>query len=330
MPPATLVPWLFTLLGSRVVNADFHFLTCISTGPSATPIPSQPSIVVPANDMENCSGVLGPRMVLLENLTQPVGSAGVVIFSIEGLCDAPRLEVWTESSDLLGVYIAGGDGVRRGDCGPSNTQNYSCGSQALSLNCNDSWTCFTGICEAPRADSTSTTLPPGNVSNLNKPSAVGALSPGGPCASASSQPVPATATATPSSAAKTTPSSKSSIIVGCVLGAICLGLGLSLTFALCSYKRKRRGKSVESPSPMSERAASGPEVLQIAPVAVPRGPLVPRPFLAFQAARPSLKTGIPAPISAARTSARAEGSNTGAEAFPPSYSDRGEGSEHAD
>lgn len=59
--------------------------------------------------MTSCSGILGERMVILENLTQPVGTAGK--FSINNFCDATRLDVYLASSDLLSVYYSGGDGT---------------------------------------------------------------------------------------------------------------------------------------------------------------------------------------------------------------------------
>ncbi|KAJ6536602.1 hypothetical protein DFH09DRAFT_1401741 [Mycena vulgaris] len=300
---AIIVIWLFTLLASRVVRADFHFLNCVSTGPSKIGIPSNPTIVVPASDMADCSGVLGPRMVLLQNLTQPVGSTGLDVFSIDGLCGAPRLDVWVQSPDreLLGVYVDNGDGVRKGNCGPSNVQNYTCTSQDLSLSCTDSWTCFTGICEVPRVGSVT--------------SAVGA--------SASAQDVLASATASPAAStvsltASAASSSKAATVVGCVLGVICLSLGLGITLLL--WKRKSREESVESPSPTKE-------ALQLSPGP---DPLAVRPFQEFRAATPSLKMGMmSAPTSATSTvSVRGEGNSAGAgtsdaagmEAFPPEYS----------
>jgi hypothetical protein len=61
------------------------------------------------SDMANCAGILGPRMVILQNLTQPVGKGSV--FSIDNFCDARRLDVYTSSSDLLGFFNSGGDGT---------------------------------------------------------------------------------------------------------------------------------------------------------------------------------------------------------------------------
>ncbi|KAJ6490152.1 hypothetical protein DFH09DRAFT_95364 [Mycena vulgaris] len=168
--------------------------------------------------------------------------------------------------------------------------------------CTDSWTCFTGICEIPRAGSVT--------------SAVGA--------SASAQGVLANATVSP--VATTASSSKAAIIVGCVLGVICLLLGVGIVLLL--WKRKSREESAENPMPTKE-------VLQLSSGAAP---LAVRPFQEFHAATPSLKMGMMvAPTSATSTvSVRGEGSSAGAgtsdagtEAFPPEYSasDRG-GNKH--
>ncbi|KAJ7465242.1 hypothetical protein FB451DRAFT_1179403 [Mycena latifolia] len=137
----------FQSLETSGLLSHFHFLNCISTGPSAITIPSHPSIVVPANDMTDCTSILGAGTVLLQNLTQPVGTGGV--FSIEGLWNSKRLDVWPQSpgTDLLGVYYSGGGTAY-------------------------SWTCFTGICESPRED-TVTTQWPWSVANTTSASAVG-------------------------------------------------------------------------------------------------------------------------------------------------------------
>ncbi|KAJ7134222.1 hypothetical protein C8R44DRAFT_769897 [Mycena epipterygia] len=154
---AMLLPWVVVLLASRVVHADFHFLNCVSTGPSANPIPTNPTIAVPTSDMASCTGILGERMVLLENLTQPIDKASVSSFN--NFCDTGRLDVYPRSSDLLAIFYSGGDGTLQGQCSPSPAKNYSCSSQALSLDCSDSWTCFSGICETPREDSVTTHSP---------------------------------------------------------------------------------------------------------------------------------------------------------------------------
>jgi hypothetical protein len=49
-------------------------------------------------------------MVLLENLTQPVGEAAK--FSINDLCGAQRLDFYLPSSNALTIYYAGGDGTQ--------------------------------------------------------------------------------------------------------------------------------------------------------------------------------------------------------------------------
>lgn len=52
-------------------------------------------------------------MLVVENLTQPIGQASV--FSINNFCDDRRLDIRLASSDLLGIFNSGGDGtlVRR-------------------------------------------------------------------------------------------------------------------------------------------------------------------------------------------------------------------------
>ncbi|KAJ7745953.1 hypothetical protein B0H14DRAFT_3514412 [Mycena olivaceomarginata] len=75
---AMLVPWAFVFL-ANAVYADFHFLSCVSSGPSANPFSPSPAIAVPTSDLASCSGILGERMLVVENLTQPIG-----------ICETPR------------------------------------------------------------------------------------------------------------------------------------------------------------------------------------------------------------------------------------------------
>ncbi|KAJ6490148.1 hypothetical protein DFH09DRAFT_1454434 [Mycena vulgaris] len=301
--------WLFALLTSRAVRADFHLLDCVSTGPSRIGIPSNPTIVVPASDMADCSGILGPRMVLLQNLTTPVASMPFnTFFSIPGLCGAPLLDVWMQTPDhsLLSVFIHAADGVRKGDCGTNlSPQNHSCSAQDLSLNCTDTWTCFTAICEAPRAGSVTSVV---SASSLSAPPFT--PSPSGTSAGTTpSAPVPVSPAANTAITAPR-PTSNAPVILGSVLGAGCLGLGLAVAVLVRARSRSRRRD--EGRGDRSESA---------------------RPFQAFRAARPPLKSGA-LPV-APTMGARAEGSSAGAsagssiemgtrdagaEAFPPKYS----------
>ncbi|KAJ7808896.1 hypothetical protein B0H14DRAFT_1508547 [Mycena olivaceomarginata] len=76
---------------------------------------------------------------------------------MNNFCGARRLDIRLASSDLLDIFTSGGDGtVKLGECSPSRPRNFSCSSASLSLTCTDSWTCFSGICEAPREGSTTT------------------------------------------------------------------------------------------------------------------------------------------------------------------------------
>ncbi|KAJ6536598.1 hypothetical protein DFH09DRAFT_1283794 [Mycena vulgaris] len=286
--PAIIVPWLFALLASRAVRADFHLLDCVSTGPSRISIPSNPTIVVPASDMANCSGILGPRMVLLQNLTTPVASVPFnTSFSIPGLCDAPLLDVWTQTPDhdLLSVFIQATDGVRKGDCGTNlNPQNYSCSAQDLSLNCSDTWTCFTAICEAPRAGSVTSAV---SASSLSAPASV--------------SPAANTVTTAPR------PTPNAPVIVGSVLGAGCLGLGLAVVILVRARSRRRdegRGDSESAQPFQAFRAARPPLKSGALPVAPTMG---------------ARAEGSSAGASAGSSTGMGT-RDVGAEAFPPEYS----------
>jgi hypothetical protein len=52
-------------------------------------------------------------MLVVENLTQPIGQANV--FSMNSFCQARRIDIRLASSDLLDIFNSGGDGtvVRR-------------------------------------------------------------------------------------------------------------------------------------------------------------------------------------------------------------------------
>ncbi|KAJ6536577.1 hypothetical protein DFH09DRAFT_1178883 [Mycena vulgaris] len=165
--------WSVVLLASRGAYADFHFLNCVSSGPSVNPIPTNPTIAVPTSDMANCAGILGERMVILENLTQPVGTASV--FSIVNFCDARRLDVYLASSDLLGIFISGGDGTLIGECSPSPAKSYSCISPNLSLNCSDSAGSVTTQLPIPIGTSSVSVTP----STSSKPNSGTELTPSG-------------------------------------------------------------------------------------------------------------------------------------------------------
>ncbi|KAJ7134273.1 hypothetical protein C8R44DRAFT_421159 [Mycena epipterygia] len=320
-----LVPWVVVLLASRVVHADFHFLNCVSTGPSGNPIPTNPTIVVPASDMGSCTGILGERMVVLENLTQPI-SIALTSFGFNNLCDAGELNVYIRSSDLLAIYYAIGYGALEGQCSPSPAYNYSCSSQALSLDCSDSWTCFSGICETAREGSVTTqslvtsSASIGSSATLTVP--------------ASSASVPATQQ-TPSDAENSSAklggggsSSKLSIIVGSVLGVICLCLALII--ALLMRRRNRRGQET--------RAANNPpiEYTEIAPAS---GTIQPFLQIATQSSHSSTKTsggqtsaaslaGPSPPIvreevrEAVESRSRNNVTSWRTDALPPSYSHR--------
>ncbi|KAJ7465240.1 hypothetical protein FB451DRAFT_1263012 [Mycena latifolia] len=312
------VPWIIVLLASRVAYADFHFLSCVSSGGSATL--SNPTIAVPASSLGSCDGILGPTTVTLQNLTQPVGKASV--FSIDNFCDARRLDVYLASSDLLGIFVSGGDGTLIGECSPSPPRNFSCSSQSLSLDCSDSWTCFSGICEAPREDSV-TTQSPSSSSPL--PSSSVSVAPSG-----SSTTAPASST----SGADNSPLAAPAGGGATVLGITCLCL--ALTIALLVWRRRRKVQEIRAPDnpPMENYTVVAPRVETI------------QPFLATQTSQSlmsSLKTsgrmsvsliGLSSPAEreevreAQQARSRSIVTSWRTDALPPSYSHRGEGSEY--
>ncbi|KAJ7070112.1 hypothetical protein C8F01DRAFT_1115310 [Mycena amicta] len=290
--PVMLVSSFLILLILRIpgVDADFHFLTCRTLQSSTTSIPANPSIVVPASDMSSCSGILGSRMVVLENLTQEIGQQSV--FSFNGFCDTQRLDVYTASSDLLGFYYSGGSGGfgLQGSCSPARIagtpQNFSCVSDNLSLDCTDSWTCFSGICEAAREGSATTPFPKQPTTSgspTNSPvSTVGSID--APHSSADS-----TATS------RTNSNSKTTTIVASILGVLCLGLGIAIVFLVChsGIRRPRwgRGSDVEK----AIAPATGTPVFVAPPQR--RSSIYPVPFLAME----------PSPSAASTLSPKAAG-----------------------
>ncbi|KAJ7175297.1 hypothetical protein C8R46DRAFT_1078473 [Mycena filopes] len=218
-------------LFASIVSADFHFLSCASTGPSGAAVQTNPTtqIAVPTSDLatRSCTGILGPRMVEL-NLTQPVGQA-TGKFSIDNFCEARRLDVYSASSDLLGMFYSGGDGTLIGECGPSSSANFSCSSGDLSLTCTDSWICFSGICETSRGGSTTEPFTPPASTDTS----------GVAPATVPSPPTQAPPTQSSSSESTARGSRKISVIVAAVLGPISFCLVLAI--ALLSWRWRRRG-----------------------------------------------------------------------------------------
>ncbi|KAJ7695798.1 hypothetical protein B0H17DRAFT_427375 [Mycena rosella] len=326
--PGMSVLWL-VLLASRVAHADFHFLSYKSSGVSATPIPTNPTLAVPTSDMAGCDGILGPQMVTLQNLTQPVGTASV--FNINDFCGASRLDVYLRSSDLLAVYIAGGDGTQLGvliecipslksvsadwACSPSSPKTFNCSEGGLQLDCTDSWTCFSGICEAPREGSATTPSPvsaTSSGSSLSSGSSPSSKASSSSPSTSSTQRTPSAADNSPAQAGGRSKGSRTATVVGSVLGALCLCLALIV--ALLIWRRRRTGAG---------RAAV-------------------RPFVATQSsqASPFKSAGPPISISPAElplTAADLEGAEArhvqgrsravvmSWRTLPPSYSHRGEG-----
>jgi len=254
---AMFIPWIVVLL-ARATYADFHFLSCASSGPSSSALPSALAIAVPTSDMTGCNGILGERMIIIQNLTQPVGQASV--FSMENFCEANRLDVRLASSDLLGIFFSGGDGTLLGECSPSPPKKFNCSSPSLSLDCTDSWTCFSGICEAPREGSLTTQSPvPSSVTS----SAGGSQTPVSPTNTS----VPDIQTS-PSSVGSPSPkvendrsSQKTSIVVGAVLGVVSLCLALAM--ALLIWRRRRTGEKIrEADNPPIGRFTEVPPVFE--------------------------------------------------------------------
>ncbi|KAJ7037803.1 hypothetical protein C8F04DRAFT_396784 [Mycena alexandri] len=283
---AMFVPTFLVLLASAV-SADFHFLSCASTGPFANAIPTNPTIAVPTSDLANCAGILGPSMVVLQNLTQPISQTGK--FSIDNFCKAPRLDVYLESSDALQMYYSGGDGTLIGACtssvlaGDGVPARFSCSSETLSLNCTDrfalectpecrltvqppSYFCFSGICETPRAGSTTVALtPPASRSASGVPSA-----------SISVPPIQSNSTDPALKDENGRASQKTSIIVGAVLGPISFCLALAI--GLLIWRHRQRG---------DETRAADEQVQQPYLEVRPRSETI-RPFVATQSLQTSM------------------------------------------
>ncbi|KAJ6584631.1 hypothetical protein B0H19DRAFT_391335 [Mycena capillaripes] len=217
---AMFVLWAVVFL-ANAVYADFHFLSCVASGPSPNTIVSNPTIAVPTSDLASCDGILGERMLIVQNLTQPVGQASV--FSMNNFCQARRLDIRLASSDLLGIFFSGGDGTLLGECSPSPATKFSCSSPNLSLDCTDSWTCFSGICEAPRAGSVTTPLPVSSSASATSSVSPTLVPP--PPSNTSVPDIHSSPSGVGSSSAKIEngkSSPKTSIIVGVVLGVISL------------------------------------------------------------------------------------------------------------
>ncbi|KAJ7719938.1 hypothetical protein B0H16DRAFT_1605542 [Mycena metata] len=259
-----LVP-TFLVLFASAVSADFHFLSCTSIGPSANAIPTNPTIAVPTSDLGTCAGMLGPNMVVLQNLTGPINQAGK--FSIDNFCGAPRLDVYVKSSDALQMYYSGGDGTLIGACTSSTLEGngvpaqFSCNSETLSLNCTDSYFCFSGVCETPRADSTTVALTP--LASSSAPSSASAVSFVPPTEANSTNPT--------LKLENGRASQKTSIIVGAVLGPI--SFCLALTIGLLIWRHRRRGV---------ETRADDEQVQQPYIEVRPRSETIIRPFVATQ------------------------------------------------
>ncbi|KAJ7695796.1 hypothetical protein B0H17DRAFT_427285 [Mycena rosella] len=275
--------------------------------------------------MAGCAGILGPQMVTLQNLTQPVGTASV--FSINDFCGASRLDVYLRSSDLLAVFISGGDGTQIGACSPSSPKTLNCSEGGLQLDCTDSWTCFSGRCEAPREGSITTPSPVSATSSRFSSSSP---------STSSTQRTSSAADNSPAQAGGRSKGSKTAVVVGSVLGALCLCL--ALTIALLIWRRRRTGTGRAADDPPTEGA---PAADTIRPV-VATQPV--RPFVVSQSFQtsPTKSAGTPISISSAKLPSAAADLE-GAEAqyvqarsravvmswrtdvLPPSYSHRAEG-----
>ncbi|KAJ7070115.1 hypothetical protein C8F01DRAFT_1115331 [Mycena amicta] len=250
------------VVGHYAVNADFHFLACRTVETSMGSVPANPTIVVPASDMSGCSGILGGRMVILDNLTQEIDQSA---FSFNGFCDTHRLDVYPVSQ-LLQVYYdngVGGSGLQ-GTCSPTNVvhtpQNFSCVSDTLSLDCTDSWMCFSGICETIREDSTTTPFPKppattGSTINSLISTSGSMDAPFRPPATSSTAVSTGSSIDAPHSSAYSTATSRSNskttTIVASILGVLCFGLGIVITFLICrsGIQRPRWGSDVEKTIP---------------------------------------------------------------------------------
>ncbi|KAF8208569.1 hypothetical protein K438DRAFT_277405 [Mycena galopus ATCC 62051] len=218
-------------------------------------------------------------MMIVQNLTQPIGEASV--FSMDNFCNSPRLDIRLASSDLMGIFQSGGDGTLLGECSPSELnqpKNFSCTSTSLSLNCTEIWTCFSGICEAPREDSVTTPITP------TVPSS----------ASLSQTAVPPSNTSAPDIQSKIgsdniSSSQKTSIILGAVLGVVSLCLAVATALLIWSQRRKaHKIRDVDNP-PVEE--------FNQAPVS---GAIQPFPLIATQTSHSSaFSPKTPGPVLAA-------------------------------
>ncbi|KAJ7599253.1 hypothetical protein C8J56DRAFT_185505 [Mycena floridula] len=232
------VPWMLIIFMSRLSYADFHVLNCVSSGApgSTTGIPTNPTITVPTSNMSSCAGVLGDRMSIVQGLTEPVGKASV--FSIDNFCDARRLDVYLTSPDLMGIFYSGGDGTLIGACSPSPARNYSCTSQAVgTLDCTDAWTCFTGICEAPREGSTTGTTSPTLVTQTSELPSITS---------------PSTSTVLGQKSEGGSKKSNSAVVVGVILGLISALLGGILAYVFWRRRTKSRESQLENAPPIDQ------------------------------------------------------------------------------
>ncbi|KAF7297609.1 Serine/threonine-protein phosphatase [Mycena kentingensis (nom. inval.)] len=221
------------LIFIRVVSADFHFLTCRNATSASGDIPDNPTIVVPRSDL-SCAGILGNRMVVLKNLSQPVGTEAVI--SIDRFCDTKRLDVYTSSQNLLGLFYSGGGGGSglQGACfaNGSGGQNFSCSSPVLSLDCTDTWMCFTGICEVARANVATTPFPNSQQSPATSiPCSLTAAS----FDAASNTEAPQRSGLSSSSNGTNT----TTTVIASILGVLCLLLVIGIIVLLCRARRVR-------------------------------------------------------------------------------------------
>ncbi|KAJ7070116.1 hypothetical protein C8F01DRAFT_544397 [Mycena amicta] len=238
-----LVPTFFVFLILRLqgVDADFHFLSC-RTVKSSMSIPANPAIAVPASDMSSCSGILGSRMVIVETLTQEIGQQSV--FGFDGFCDTQQLNVYTRSSELLEFYYNGGVGGSglQGTCAPTyvseTPQNLSCVSADLSLNCTDSWTCFSGVCETVRNDSTTTPFlkPPTTTDSTNSLISTRSGSIDAPLRStttgstAGSMDAPLSSVDSAATSRSNRKKTTTTTVLASIFGVLCFGFGLAIVF----------------------------------------------------------------------------------------------------
>ncbi|KAF7365502.1 hypothetical protein MVEN_00423200 [Mycena venus] len=306
-----LVLWAFVILLPRISRADFHFLNCISSGHSANPIPSNPTIAVPTSNLTGCPGILGDRMVLLQDLTQPVGQAGK--FSIDNFCEAKRLDVYLLSSNSLTsltIYYSGGDGTqvrfllqlpelavseagvgRSGGAAPARAET------SVAVRRASRWTvpiAGHAFLEYASREGSVTTQSPVTASASASSVFAGASASGSQTASNTAvHEIQSSPSGGASSSAKIQNggnSPKASIIIGAVLGVVSLCLALAM--ALLVWRRRRKGQ---------EKLHTGdiPQT-EVLTEATPVGTV--RPFLATQSSHSSmtmLSAKTPRPTSSA-------------------------------